>query len=275
MINTFRLLRGTNILRARIKLTRHPLFLCAAKKQLEIIDEEIEELNKQILPRNPNDERDDLIERLKDVNTSLRAKVGDLQEVVEKAVEKAKQATRQVINTHREWGSASEEVKEREKQLKAYQAQINGYKKEISSLKNRIDSLSNTEKMIDLENDLRHSERRRKELEKQKKVLEANNKEQQKELNRLAGDVDYENKIRNLLEELKGQKEKYRKLEKDHRAKEGGVRKHHEEMMKIEEENIRLKRMKIALKNNRMEILESEPNEVPISFKAHLLLGGN
>ena len=75
-----------------------------------------------------DDERDNLIMRLQEVNEKLKFKLKDLEVVVEQTVEKAYKAAKGNINTHREWDTQDEGLKEKDRQLREYQAQIEGCK---------------------------------------------------------------------------------------------------------------------------------------------------
>ena len=174
-----------------------------------------------------------------------------LEKSVEVTLERAYKAAKAPINTHREWDTQDETLKQKDKELRELQVQIEGYKKKLRAIKNRrMATMKNMEKMADISNELKDSERIRKELEDWLKVLQKNNKQQEKALTKLTDDTDYESKIRALSDELKSLKEQYRLMEKEHKAEEAVQLEHHKKLVAAEEENVRLKRIMIALKNN-------------------------
>jgi hypothetical protein len=90
-------------------------------------------------------------------------------------------------------------------------------------------------------------------------------------LGKLTDDTDYETKMKNLNEELLNLKEEYREMGKEHKVKEMGQMEQHQKLVTAEEENLRLKRILIAVKNNKSpfegldneaELLESAQKEV-------------
>ena len=194
-----------------------------------------------------DDERDALILKLQEVNEKLKFKLKDLEVVVEQTVESNKGQ----INTHREWDTQDDTLKEKDKQLKEYQVQIEACKKTVRGLKNRLSALTNMEKMVNVNNELKDAERRRKELEDEVRILKKNNKYQEKALGKLADDTDYESKMQALSNELASLKEQYKTMGKEHKAKEMAQLEHHKKLVAAEEENARLKRILIALKNHK------------------------
>lgn len=198
-----------------------------------------------------DDERDSLIVKLQEVNEKLKFKLKDLEVMVENTVEKAYKAAKGNINTHREWDTGDETLKQKDKQLREYQAQIEACKKTVRGLRNKLNALTNTEKMVNVNNELKDAERRRKALEDEVKILKKNNKYQEKALGKLADDTDYESKMHTLSEELNNLKDEYKTMGKEHKAKEMAQMEHHKKLVSTEEENARLKRILIALKNHK------------------------
>jgi len=74
-------------------------------------------------------------------------------------------------------------------------------------------------------------------------------KHQQKYLNQICGDADYDTKLDMLKQELEEVKGQYKKALKDHKVKEGPLKESHERMVGLETEHKNLKRKLIAIKN--------------------------
>jgi chromosome segregation ATPase len=170
--------------------------------------------------------------------------------MVQNTVEKAYKAAK-TSSSHRDWEPQTEELKQKEQLLKEYQQQIELQKKKVRGLKNRLNALTNMEKMVHVNNELTDAERRRKKLEDEVRILKKNNKYQEKALGKLADDTDYETKLQMLSQELSTLRDEYRQMGKDHKAKELAQMDHHQRLVSVEEENSRLKRILIALKNNK------------------------
>ena len=206
------------------------------KTELNSLYEDLKRLKVDGMDSDDEDERERLLDRI--------------QEVIQmnyKAIDKAAKGT---INTHRDWDTQDEGIKEKSKKLKDYQSQIEVYKKTIKGLKNRLNALTNMEKMVHVTNELKDSERVRKQLEDQVRILQRN-KYQTKALSKLTDDTDYESKMKSLNDELNNLKEQYKQMAKDHKEEETAQLEHHKKLVAAEEENARLKRILIALKNNK------------------------
>lgn len=221
------------------------------KDDFNAIDKDMNKLNIDKLDLDEDDDRDALIIKLQEVNEKLKYKLKDLEQVVEATVEKSYKAAKGTINTHREWDTQDETLKEKDRQLREYQAQIEVCKKTVKGLKNRLSALTNLDKMVHVNNELKDAERIKNQLEDEVRILQKNNDYQAKALGKLADDVDYETKITTLNTELGSLREEYKKLGKEHKAKEMIFMEHHKRMVSVEEENARLKRILIALKNNK------------------------
>ena len=228
------------------------LFLMSStdKDELNKIDQDMNKLRISELALDEDDDRDALIVKLQDVNEKLKIKLKDLEVLVENTVEKAYQAAKQT-SSQREWEPQTEELAEKDNKIKQYQREIEHYKKTVRGLKNRMNALTNMDKMVTVNNQLKDAERRRKTMEDEVKILKKNNKYQERALGRLADDTDYESKMQSLSQELSSLRDEYRQMGKDNKAKEITQMEHHQKMVSAEEENARLKRILIALKNNK------------------------
>lgn len=218
---------------------------------LNNIDRDMNKLKIDQLDLDDDNDRDALILKLQEVNEKLKLKLKDLEDVVEATVEKAYKAAKGSINTHRDWDTQDETLKDKDRQLREYQAQIEACKKTVRGLKNRLNALTNMDKMVHVNNELKDAERTRKQLEDEVQILQKNNNYQARALGKLADDTDYESKIATLNDELGALKEQYRQMGKEHKAKEMVYLEHHKKLVGVEEENVRLNRILIALKNNK------------------------
>lgn len=221
------------------------------KDDFNAIDKDMNKLKIDQLDLDEDNDRDALIIKLQEVNEKLKYKLKDLEQVVEATVEKSYKAAKGTINTHRDWDTQDETLKEKDRQLREYQAQIEVCKKTVKGLKNRLSALTNLDKMVHVNNELKDAERIKSQLEDEVRILQKNNDYQAKALGKLADDVDYETKITTLNTELNTLREEYKKMGKEHKAKEMIFMEHHKRMVSVEEENARLKRILIALKNNK------------------------
>lgn len=74
--------------------------------------------------------------------------------------------------------------------------------------------MSGVDKLLVLETKLKNAKVEKSDLEKQVKQMEKQNNDQGKALDKLTNDVEYHNKIKNLVEELRVWKDKVKKIEK-------------------------------------------------------------
>lgn len=197
-----------------------------------------------------DNERDSLIIRLNEVNSKLFEKLQKLEDVVEQTVQKAYQATRSNAASHREWEKdADDDIKSKNKAIASMSSQISHHKKTIAGLKVQLASIASADRMIDMKNQLRDTDRQKKALELDVATMEKNIRHQQKYLNQMAGDTDYEDKIRQLKDTLEDQKKAYKQTQKELRKREIPQREQHERLISLEEEHSKLRRQLIDIKN--------------------------
>lgn len=176
------------------------------KEELKLIQEDMANLGVDDLELDEDDDRDALILKLQEVNEKLMDKLVKLEQVVEQTVEKAYNATKRNISTHRNWeDDGDDSIKQKNKQIKQIQQTINGHKKTISSLKVQLSTLSGADRMVALRNELKDTERQRKQLETDVALVEKNIRHQQE----MAGDTDQEftQKLKDLKDQLEQTKQ--------------------------------------------------------------------
>lgn len=150
-----------------------------------------------------DDDRDKLILKLHEVNKKLIEKLERLEAVVSQTVEKAHETTKKTAVSHRDWeNGADDDVKAKNKQIKKIQNEINSHKKTIAGLKLKLSSISSADRLVELRNEFSNSERIKSALEVDVATMERNIRHQQKYLNQMAGDADYDTKISELKEQL-------------------------------------------------------------------------
>lgn len=86
------------------------------------------------------------------------------------------------------------------------------------------------------------------ELQKEIQALELIQKNQEKELERITGNTEANNKIKALNEQLKSTKEKNKELEKKIQAESASYQKQHNHLLDLQEKYQKLKKDKIMLK---------------------------
>lgn len=181
------------------------------KEELGRIKENLESLGIEGMPLDPDDDRDRLIQKLNEVNEKLLEKLERLETVVEQTVDKAYQASKRNFSSHREWDNdQDEDIKARNKKIKQIQATVNADKKKIATLKLKLASISSADRLIKLQNEYKDSERIKTNLEIDVATMERNIRHQQKYLNQIAGDTDYESKIDELKKQLQQSKDFYK-----------------------------------------------------------------
>jgi chromosome segregation ATPase len=195
-----------------------------------------------------DDERDNLIMKLQAVNEKLKFKLKDLEVMVDQTYDNAIKATKGNINSHRDWDTQDETLKEKDKQLREFQAQIEGCKKNVKKLKGRLNALTNMEKMTQVDNELKDAQRIRKELEDEVRML---HKYQTKALKSKAENNDYEEQMQKLSTELSSLRDNYRQMAIDNKEKEIAQKEQHKKLVDAREKNSKLKRILIAIKNNK------------------------
>ena len=121
-------------------------------------------------------------------------------------------------------------------------------KRAIIGLKNKLKSWANLHKIDALNNELKDAERVKIQLENDIRVLQRKAGYQGKAIGKLTGEVDYEGKLSSLAEELEWLKEEHKELEREQKEKEARNLEYHKNLLDVEKENIRLKRLLISLK---------------------------
>ena len=206
------------------------------KDELGRIQDDLENLAIEEMELDDDDDRDRLILKLHEVNKKLIEKLERLEAVVSQTVEKANETSKRSNKSHRQWESTEDD-----KQVQKIQHEINGHKKTISGLKLKLQAISSADRLVELRNHFKDSERRKEELEVDVATMERNIRHQQKYLNQMAGDADYETKIKELKEQLADAKENYKQTIRDHKNKDDQQKIEHEKMISLEEEHAKLK----------------------------------
>ncbi len=101
---------------------------------------------------------------------------------------------------------------------------------------------------MDLENKLKAEEMKNQELEKEIHSLELIQKNQEKELEKITGNTEANNKIKALYDQLKATKEKNRETEKKLQAESAGYHKQHNHLLDLQEKYQKIKAEKIRWK---------------------------
>jgi chromosome segregation ATPase len=168
--------------------------------------------------------------------------------MVEQTYENAIKVSKGTINSHREWDNEDESLIEKDRALRDYQSHIEACKKNVKKLKGKLEVFSNMEKMTQVENELKDAQRKRKDLEDEVKML---SKYQTKALKSKAEDNDYEEQMDKLTGELTAHKDIYRQQAINNKKKEIVQKEHHKKLVDAREKNSKLKRILIAVKNNK------------------------
>ena len=128
------------------------------------------------------------------------------------------------------------------------------------------------DKLIQLEQKLKEVKKERSDLEKQIRQQERCNKDQGKALDKMTNGVDYQIKIKNLVEELRIWKEKVKKLEMDSMREEETRKEQLSRIKKIESEN---QKFNSQLESIRMKKRQLEDNDSMQEINAEKIASEN
>lgn len=117
------------------------------------------------------DEKDKVLEKLRQLNFRLRKRLKDLNLKVEKAIEKT-DTKRMLASRKKQDVDIPHRIAVKDKELENAQNQLDSYTKEIDNLQKRIDDVSQVDKMLDSEIALKENKAACNELRKQIKDLE-------------------------------------------------------------------------------------------------------
>ena len=238
--------QGTLLAKNRVAIKEE-----SGNDDLHSIERDMVQLKIDHLDLDEDNERDSLIITLQEVNEKLKYKLKDLESLAEKTVSKAYDVVKGTIESHRHWDTQDETLIQKDKELKDCQAQIEGYKKTVNSLKQKLKTLTNLDKMASINNELIDVQKTKLQLEEKIVILQKNANHQDKALDKLTGDIDYNGKLSSLNNDVNSLKEEYKQLDRELKAKESENMEHHKLLVAAETENIRLKRLLISLKNNK------------------------
>ena len=156
--------------------------------------------------------------------------------------------------SHRLWNEDNVELQNLEKQLQTYQKQINSYKKKEEAMKVKRDFYDNN----DLKNELADLIRQRQPLQDDIKVLTKIKNRKDKEVEKFKTDIAYDDKVGDFLDTLRRYKNEYKRMQKEHTAKQKEQKVVHDNLMELQNENVKLKRQMIDIKaKNKLKIEKS------------------
>eukprot|EP00347_Sterkiella_histriomuscorum_P006242 403353520 len=203
--------------------------------------------------------KDETIQKLKEVNEKFRQRVQELEFIVKDALDKIENPNPQnysdttILKAEKNFFSHrisvmenNPEIAERNAALKFYQQQINQQKANIQSLRNRIEAISNIEKNTDKLNQVLDLERMNKASKKIVRKLSQRNDEQFKVLETLNNDTEYGKQIEESSKELQKWKDKYKMLQQYKKEEDQAFKSKFDYLMQVEDEKNKLKE-KISL----------------------------
>eukprot|EP00347_Sterkiella_histriomuscorum_P001902 403370230 len=182
-------------------------------------------------------------------------RVAELESIVNNALEKTNaqltEAKQNQLKTHRaQLKGETPEVQGRNQHLKQLQKIIVGQQREIVSLKNRLEALDTVQKVTDIDNQVADLERQNKQTKKQFKILELRNHDQQKSLNLLTQDTEYEEQMNQLKREINKWREKHQMLAIYKKEEDAAFKQKFEQMVDINQERHKIKQSIIEVKYN-------------------------
>jgi len=172
---------------------------------------------------------------LRTQNEKLKVELKDLTDKLEIFLEKSKQKRVDKRNAAVAHGEEDGLVKEKEQELLTAQQRLVNYKKEITGMRKQLEGTYNIDKIVKLEDELKDRQRVLSELEKDKEALIKVQKEQDKALNVLTKEGDYDKKISQLNTELATTKESVRALKNKLRDEEKLLKNQLQQLMTTEE----------------------------------------
>lgn len=176
---------------------------------------------------------------LKKQNYLFRQKLKELNEMVEKAIDRT-YVKRMLAARKKTVVDVGHRNIVLDKEMENAEKQIEAYKKEINSLNVKIDEISQVDTMLDREQGLKENKSEITELKKTIKVLEKQSKDIGKELLKLTEGDDYNYKIRNLIDEIRMWKEKIRHRQDVYDKAENTTHLQTERLSNIERDNAKL-----------------------------------
>lgn len=176
---------------------------------------------------------------LKKQNYLFRQKLKELNEMVEKAIDRT-YVKRMLAARKKTVVDVGHRNIVLDKEMDNAEKQIEAYKKEINSLNVKIDEISQVDTMLDREQGLKENKAEIIELKKTIKVLEKQSKDIGKELLKLTEGDDYNYKIRNLIDEIRMWKEKIRHRQEVYDKAENTTHLQTERLSNIERDNAKL-----------------------------------
>ena len=190
------------------------------------------------------------IEKLEKQNEKLRSELKELK--------KALDASRKKINNKASQGSDNAEDKE----TLTVNAKIKKFKQETLKMTKELEGNLNISKITDLENQSIFLSKKLAELESEQSLLKKIEKEQQNALNSAQSSNTYPEKINQLRDDIRLNKEKYKELSIKHKQEEKIYRIQHEKCVDLEEKCRKLydfiKKTKEEEKKNDGEMIQEE-----------------
>jgi chromosome segregation ATPase len=209
-------------------------------EDLSAIDKEMQKLNSTQYEAAGDDDRDEVISKLKSVNEMLREKVEQLEQHCSQVINQAKpKATYQ-----RYWRVENPEFKKLDKELKQYKNKVESLRMNVQ--KESYDALA-------LKNDLAESERKRAILEKDVKMLAKHRSNKNKVIKKLKNETEYEDKVSKVIDEIHKKRDEYKNVQEELNKLQKPIKDSHEESVKLQEDHATLKRKVIyhqSLKNH-------------------------
>ena len=110
----------------------------------------------------------------------------------------------------------------------------------------------------DLKNELADLIRQRQPLQDDIKVLTKIKNRKDRETKKFKSDIEYEDKVTNFLDTLHKYKNEYKNMQREHTAKQREQKAVHDNLMELQNENVKLKRQVIDIKaKNKLKIEKS------------------
>eukprot|EP00347_Sterkiella_histriomuscorum_P007381 403349157 len=191
-------------------------------------------------------QKDQIILKLRHQNGVLREKLKELNQALDQALEKA-QKNMNKKGYQQLPPNIETLLKTKEREMQNQEQQIQNLKKEVHMLRQKLDIDAGVEKQIRLETNLKEAEKRNQELVREIKALQKIQNEQGKALDKITNQNDYNMKIKNLMDELKVTKEKYKEVDEKQRREEKTNRSQFEQVIRLEEKCKELKAQNQAL----------------------------
>ena len=149
-------------------------------------------------------------------------------------------------------------IQGKERELKEAQGRIQYYKKEIGNMRRHLEDTYNVQKITQLEDEQKNKKRILLQLQEENRALAKVQKDQEKALQSLSRENDYEKKINELNLELKEAKDHLRGLQLRKREDERSMKAQHEQLVALEDKCRKMALVIKEKKKKRQEVREQQ-----------------